>query len=283
MLPVHLHTDPLVLTGVLPSVSGKGGDKKEDQKHETPVFCMSSIASCTQNLCELATQSESSFKSTYHVGVTRMEALKQSMESTDIEEEEISYYHKPARRTFISTSYSCDRPLCQSYSASNKRRKVHTEGDESEELSGIGRAFLTSGREVELALSSGGEQGSCLQGEENLDNLDDISDTWENRPSLFDEDSGVFGEATNVAVQCGKVCKSIVETTALIEKFVNPSLEIPVGCQEGTMKEYSISNREDLKESMETVNGDMNTIVNVTQAQVAEGNDSDVFLGLDWF
>jgi hypothetical protein len=180
------------------------------------MYYMSSISSCTTDLCALANLGHASFKSTYHVGVSRMEAIESTnspdKEGGNIEDEEFTYYHKPTnlkRRTFISTSYTTSRPLSQCFSGSNKRRRFCDLDNSGEAATPSGSSSSAQRPDCDAPLKyrealyyegSGEEEGGFVGSE---------------RPSLSSLSRSIGSD----------MCRSLAGATSFIESFANPSLE----------------------------------------------------------
>jgi len=227
----NFHLD--FLCGVLLHCSGVVEAKSTQKEEEIPVYFMSSISSCSNDLCALSSLGQASFKSTYHVGVSRMEALESASKATssegrDIEEEEFVYRHKPvSRRTFICTSYTTSRPLSQCISASNKRRRF-CDLDESGEAPNPNPSGISAPR-LKEALYDYDDGGDCIPGSS------PGPDSESERVSLNSLSRSLGSD----------VCRGLAGATSLIESFANPSLrtcsdsegdedECGCGCGEAT-------------------------------------------------
>lgn len=215
MLPIHFHNDPLAYKTLSRASKVNHDGKIEEEKVETPVYYMSSISSCSKDLSSLASMGQASFKSSYHIGMSRMDAIVSTksppLESRDIEEEEFVYStgnKSLKRRTFISTTYTTGRPLAQCYSGSNKRRKfcdldeISTQNDN------------TSWRYKETLYDDDDEVD---EGDEN--NHDGTG--WRHRR----EQTSSYGAGVSLSRSFGSdVCRGLADATSLIESFANPSL-----------------------------------------------------------
>ena len=293
MLPVHLHSDRLGYQPKFPRV------KEEKQKEESPVFFMSSIPSCRNALCDLSQIADASFQNTYHIGETRMEAINRAEErsrsSDNIEEEEFAYYHKPvSRRTFISTSYTAGRPLARTFAGSNKRRKIseeqphRPESDPNRFGEDISESFAPA-----------------------IDSTTVTDSNGRYKESLFDDNIPEFEEKAKMMQRCENVRRGLVETSVLIESFVNPALaeSLPPSPQDYALSHDLGEGEEKGEEGVEIdgviANSDAAAAIHLDNGEEAERertdssesgrseeeacsegelNKSDSFLGgLEWF